>query len=176
MSGSESDSVAGLDEEEEAPSTVILVAVDGGEVLVEREHAVAASLVRATLENDRTARRVPIPGVESRPLRAVAAYLAHHEGREAAPPAYPLQSRWMKRVCEDPWDAQFVDRLGDQPDTLAAVLLAANYVGLDALVHLCAAKIASQIKDIPLEQMEDALAPRKRGGWEWEDGSGCGEQ
>ena len=54
----------------------------------------------------------------------------------------------MKDVCKDPFDADFIDRIGDNRQALYDLILAANYMDIKALLHLGCAKVASLIKGI----------------------------
>ena len=99
-----------------------------------------------------------MPGVHSSILARVVEYMAYHKGVEPPPPEKPLRSRSMRDVCKDPWDADFMDRLGEQRQLLYDTTLAANYMDIKTLLHLGCAKVATLIKGEPLERVKDKLA------------------
>jgi hypothetical protein len=64
----------------------------------------------------------------------------------------------MKDVCKDAWDAEFIDRIGENRQMLYDLILAANYMDIKSLLHLGCAKVASLIKGQPLEKIKEILS------------------
>lgn len=64
----------------------------------------------------------------------------------------------MKDVCKDPWDADFIDKIGENRAVLYDLTLSANYMDIKSLMYLGAAKTASLIKGQPLEKIKDILS------------------
>jgi len=104
---------------------------------------------------------VPIPGVHSAILAEVLTYMNHHKGVEPPIVEKPLRSKVMKDVCKDPFDAEFIDRIGENRQALYDLILAANYMDIKSLLHLGCAKVASLIKGQPLEKIKDILSTGK---------------
>ena len=75
------ESETGLDEEE-ATGTIKLIAKDKREFSVEKKFVCISTLVKTTLEQDKAAAEVPIPGVTSGILMHVISYMDHHKGTE----------------------------------------------------------------------------------------------
>lgn len=148
-----------LDAEEdwEARGTIKLTSKDKKEFTVETKFAVIATLVKTTLQQDKTATEVRIPGVLSSSLALVIEYMNHHKGTEPPIIPKPLRSKEMKQVCSDPWDAQYIDKIGDVRQDLYDLILAANYLDIKSLLHLGCAKVASLIKGQPLEKIKEIL-------------------
>jgi hypothetical protein len=146
----------GLDEEE-VTGSIKLVSKDKKEFTVEKKFAQVSTLVKTTLEQDTTATEVPIPGVTSGTLARVIEYMNHHKGTEPPIIPKPLRSKEMKQVCSDPWDAQYIDKIGDTRQDLYDLILAANYLDIKSLLHLGCAKVASLIKGQPLEKIKEIL-------------------
>jgi hypothetical protein len=111
-------------------------------------------------------------------LKHIAKFMEIHEGVDPEPITQPLQSDNMKDVCKDIRDAIFVDNLFDSKDakqliqynkkhnkiSISNIVLlndVANYAHhifqIDSLTHLCAAKIASLIKDKPINEIPGIL-------------------
>jgi len=82
----------------------------------------------------------------------------HHKGTEPPIIPKPLRSKEMKQVCSDPWDATYIDKIGETRQDLYDLILAANYMDVKSLLHLGCAKVASLIKGQPLEKIKDILA------------------
>lgn len=91
-------------------------------------------------------------------LAEIVAYMTHHRGVEPPIVEKPLRSKVMKDVCKDPFDADFIDRIGDNRQALYDLILAANYMDIKSLLHLGCAKVASLIKGQPLEKIKDILS------------------
>jgi len=150
--------VVGLDEEE-ATGSVKLISKDKKEFTVEKKFAQISTLVKTTLEQDKSATEVPIPGVTSAILAKVIDYMEHHKGTEPPIIPKPLRSKEMKMVCSDPWDATYIDKVDDvSRQDLYDLILAANYMDIKSLLHLGCAKVASLIKGQPLEKIKDILS------------------
>jgi len=135
-----------------------VVSKDKKEFDVERKHAFISTLIKTSLDTDPSATEVPIPGVASNILVEVIAYMNHHKGVEPPIIEKPLRSKVMKDVCKDPYDADFIDRIGENRQSLYDLILAANYMDIKSLLHLGCAKVASLIKGQPLEKIKDILS------------------
>jgi len=150
--------VTGLDEVESKP--LKLTSKDKKEFPIERKHAFISTLVKTSLETDDTSQEVPIPGVQGAILQLVVDYMSHHKGQEPALVDKPLRSKVMRDVCQDKWDAEFIDRIGENRQQLYDLILAANYMDVKSLLHLGCAKVASLIKGQPLEKIKEILDPK----------------
>lgn len=53
--------------------------------------------------------QVKVQGVTSAVLAKIIEYMDHHKGKEPPIIERPLKHREMRLVCEDVWDADFVD-------------------------------------------------------------------
>jgi S-phase kinase-associated protein 1 len=146
---------------DEVTGTLKLVSKDKKEFEVERKHAFVSTLVKTSLDTDAAATEVPIPGVHSAILSEVLTYMNHHKGVEPPIVEKPLRSKVMKDVCKDPFDAEFIDRIGENRQALYDLILAANYMDIKSLLHLGCAKVASLIKGQPLEKIKDILSTGK---------------
>jgi len=169
--GSLDDGIGGLDDEDDS-GTIKLTSKDGPNkkaVDIEKKHAFISVLVKTSIENDQAATEVPLPGVEGPILEEVIRYMQHHKGVEPPIVEKPLRSKVMKEVCQDVWDAEYIDTIGEDRQKLYDVILAANYMDIKSLLHLGCAKVASLIKGKPLEQIKDILATNKQKGEEKKD-------
>jgi len=153
------DDLGGLDDEDD--SQLKLVSKEGAnkkEVKILKKNAFISVLVKTSIENDSSAVEVPLPGVEGPILELVSEYMEHHQGVEPAIIEKPLRSKVMKDVCKDSWDAEYIDKIGDDRQKLYDLILAANYMDIKSLLHLGCAKVASLIKGQPLEKIKDILS------------------
>jgi hypothetical protein len=102
---------------------------------------------------------VPIPGVSSGILELIVIYMNEHKGVEPPIIETPLRSKVMKEVCSHKWDAEYIDEIGENRQQLYDLILGANYMGINSLMRLGCAKVASFIKDNPLSMIRDILDP-----------------
>jgi len=156
----EKTTTASLSLDAEVSSPLKLTSKDKKEFPVERKHAFISTLVKTSLENDDTSQEVPIPGVAGPILALVVEYMGHHKGAEPPLVEKPLRSKLMKDVVSDKWDAEFIDKIGENRQQLYDLILAANYMDVKSLLHLGCAKVASLIKGQPLEKIKEILDPK----------------
>lgn len=72
---------------------------------------------------DETATEIPIPGVKASIMMLVINYMNHHAGVEPPIIEKPLRSKIMKEVCKDKWDADYIDTIADDRQTLYDLIL-----------------------------------------------------
>jgi len=128
-----------------------------------KKNAFISVLVKTSIENDENATEVPLPGVEGDILEFVVEYMTHHQGVEPSIVESPLKSTVMKEVCQDDWDATYIDDIGEVRQDLYDLILAANYMDIKSLLHLGLAKVASLIKGQPLDKLKDILSTDQPG-------------
>lgn len=136
---------------------------DGKSFDVDRKNAFISTLVKTGLDTDASATEIPIPGVKSDILEEVIKYMNHHKGLEPPIIEKPLRSKVLRDVCKDAWDAEYIDKIGDNRQRLYDSILAANYMDIKSLLHLGCAKVASLIKGQPLEKIKDILSTGAKG-------------
>lgn len=152
--------IESLDEPVEPNCTVLtLVSSDGGRFQVTATEASISGLLRNAIECQPEARELPV-SVPACCLDFVVEYMRHHNGKEASPPAKPLRTVVMTDVCEDIWDAVFIDRVThNSKRRVYDLITVANYMHIPTLLHLSCAKVASFVKGVPLEHLRRALMP-----------------
>mmetsp|Transcript_32959 Transcript_32959/g.64315 ORF Transcript_32959/g.64315 Transcript_32959/m.64315 type:complete len:168 (-) Transcript_32959:238-741(-) len=152
--------VEGLDGEVSSAS-VTLQSKDGKHLDVDKKQAYISTVIKTSLENDASAKTLPVLGVNGDILKLIVEYMNHHNGTEPALIDKPLRSRHMKECVKDEWDATFIDGI-ESKQTLYDLILAANYMDIKALLHLGCAKVASMIKGQPLERIKEILDPSEK--------------
>lgn len=141
---------------------LILQSNDGAEFKIPREFALISKLVSASVYGEPAAKKLPILRVTGDTLKLVVEYMQHHKSVEPNIIPKPLRSKNMQDVVDDPWDAQFIDRVGEDRHQLYDLVSAANYMDIDSLLHLGCAKVASIIKGQPLEKIKELLSIKKK--------------
>jgi len=159
MSDAKDAAALSLDADESSgASQITLVSKDDRRFTVERKHAYVSNLIKTSIEQDPSASEVTMMGAKGDILAKVVEYIQHHKGQEPPVLEKPLRSKVMKELCKDPWDADFIDKIGEDRQALYDLILVANYMDIKSLLHLGCAKVASLIKGQPLEKIKDILA------------------
>jgi hypothetical protein len=100
---------------------------------------------------------------QRRTLADVAEYLKHYSGcdvKEMKLPERPIRSQEISENSPTEWDAAFMNKVKNPRLRLFHLTLAANYLDIKPLLHLCAATLASFIKGKELRDIETDLNPR----------------
>merc|ERR1712166_1402162 len=93
--------------------------------------------------------------IEGETLNLIVLYLEHHQGNEPAEIAKPIRSIKMEKIVEDPWDAEFINKLPKRQ--LFQLILGSNYMDCKSLLHLGCAKVATMIKGKSPEEIKEIL-------------------
>lgn len=138
---------------------VTLVGKHGREFEVEAESLRISSVI---LERSEESLIVNLDEVDDDTLGRIVEFMVHHAGNEPPIPEKPLRSKIMAEVLDDKWDADFIDRsnLGCNQD-LYDLVIAANFLKINSLLHIGCAKIAATIKGRALEEIPNILDPNR---------------
>ena len=75
---------------------------------------------------------------------AIKEFLSHYNGEAPKEIEKPIQSNEMKNLTDE-WSSTFIDKI--PLEDLTNLTVAANYMGINSLLDLCCAKVASLCKD-----------------------------
>lgn len=90
---------------------------------------------------------VPLPNVKGSTLKKVMEFCQRHVQDPMPTITRPITSTDMRVVLQSsPWDAEFVESVADNHETLFDLILAANYLNIPSLLDLTCAKLAAMIK------------------------------
>ena len=144
-------------EEPADEGTVTLTSLADGEAFsVSKKNALLSGLVRNALEGDPNATSVPIPKhVGSAVLQQVVGYLTNHQGSQVPALATPLRDSNFHNLASE-FDAKLMN-FCDENHLLYGIIHAANYMMIPPLLDLALAKLASRIKEAPLEEIRGIL-------------------
>ena len=134
----------------EESKIIKLITKEGKEIEITKEAAELSELLKQTINDFPDEEKFPINEVDEKTGEKIKDYLNHFNGD--APPEIekPLISNNMKNVTDE-WSANFVDRM--PLDDIINLNVAANYMGINPLLDLCSAKIASFFKDKSEEEV-----------------------
>jgi S-phase kinase-associated protein 1 len=115
-----------------------------------------SNLIKSILEGDAQAKNIEIKQVNGNILKLIVEYLNHHNGKQPAEIAKPVKSLDMSQIVEDQWDSNFINI---DIKMLYAIILGANYMDCQGLLHLACAKIATMVKGKNVDEIKQILCP-----------------
>ena len=89
--------------------------------------------------------------INSETLESVIKYLEHYENQEPKNIEKPLKSGDLTKVL-DTWDYEFISKFSLEKSV--DLVNAANYINLDSLLQLSLCRIASEMVDQPIEEVQ----------------------
>ena len=134
----------------EDSAKIKIITKDGKEIELTKKAAELSELLKQTINDFPTEEKFPLKEIDEKNAERIREYLNHFNGK--APPEIkkPLTSINMKNITDE-WSAYFVDRMS--LDDLVNLVVAANYMGINCLLDLCSAKIATYFKDKSEEEV-----------------------
>lgn len=82
-------------------------------------------------------------------------YCIHHEFIEIPRIPKPIPSSDMYELCEDPWDADFINKF--EREEVYTLVLAVNYLDIKCLLDLCCVKIAADFREMSIEKIKEVF-------------------
>lgn len=146
-----------LDDSSSGSKELEITSKDNKKFAVTRKNAGISVLIKQAIETEDTTESLPLSEVTGDILKLVVKYMNQWKGEEPQIPAKPLKNKEMSKVT-DAWSAKFIDDVGKDKETLYNLILAANYMNINSLLHLGCAKVASLIKGQPLEKIKEILS------------------
>jgi hypothetical protein len=128
-----------------------------------------SNFIKEAFDKEKTTKEIPVPNGSRLHLEMIVRYLEHQDGLPGKIPSKPITSKKMSEIVSDPWIAKYCDDLDclelegkkftlvECRDFLYELLTLANYLHIECLIHILAAKVASLIRGTPGEQMKGVL-------------------
>jgi S-phase kinase-associated protein 1 len=164
-----------MDDDDDTPDMITLhVVSDGTKFEVNKKYAlISTTIVEAISDtkshhstgNEITFRSgettIEIRGnITGEIMAHVVEYMNHHKGVEPPIIPKPAKSNKMIELCEDKWDADYINNIGKKRQVLYDVMSAANHLTMNVLLHLGCAKVGVMIKGQPLDSLKGILDPK----------------
>ena len=111
----------------------------------------------SNMVDDTTNSTIILNQVPSSTLHAICEYLGHHKNIKPDPIPRPLPSIYLSDCVSDIWDSVWMDKKCKKE--IFEIILAANYMDIDCLLHLGCAKIATLIKQLDQREIDRILHP-----------------
>ena len=125
-------------------SIIKLVTKDGKEIEITKKAAELSELLKAGINEYPNETSFPLNELDEKNAEKIKEFLTHFNGAAPAEIEKPLTSNDMKSLTDE-WSACFVDKMS--MEELVNLTVAANYMGINSLLDLCCAKVASLCKD-----------------------------
>ena len=134
----------------EESTTIKLVTKDGKELEITKKQAELSELLKQAINDYPKESSFPLNEIDEKNGEKIKEFLTHFDGTAPAEIEKPLTSNDMKTLTDE-WSANFVDKMN--LEDLVNLTVAANYMGINSLLDLCCAKIASLCKDKSEEEI-----------------------
>ena len=131
-------------------SSIKLVTKDGKELEITKKQAELSELLKQAINDYPKEVSFPLNEIDEKNGEKIKEFLTHFDGVAPAEIEKPLTSNDMKTLTDE-WSANFVDKM--PLEDLVNLTVAANYMGINSLLDLCCAKIASLCKDKSEEEI-----------------------
>ena len=130
--------------------SIKLVTKDGKELEITKKQAELSELLKQAINDYPKESSFPLNEIDEKNGEKIKEFLAHFDGVAPAEIEKPLTSNDMKTLTDE-WSANFVDKM--PLEDLVNLTVSANYMGINSLLDLCCAKIASVCKDKSEEEI-----------------------
>ena len=134
-------------------TNVVLISSDEQKFEIDIESTKLSELLIGLIDNSKPDQTIPTD-VKSDMLKKIVEYLTHYKGVEPKYIPKPLPSSNLSDSIDE-WEINFIN--GIELDNLYDLINGANYMGINSLVDLASAKIASLMKDKTVEEMRIML-------------------
>ena len=125
-------------------STIKLVIKEGKEIELTKKAAELSELLKTAINDYPKESSFPLNDLDEKNAELIKEFLSHFNGEAPKEIEKPIQSNEMKNLTDE-WSANFVDKMS--MEELVNLTVAANYMGINSLLDLCCAKVASLCKD-----------------------------
>ena len=123
---------------------------EGTEIEITKKAGELSELIKGAINDYPNEQVFPLGEVDEKNAEKVKEFLIHFNGTEPKEIEKPLTSNEMKKITDE-WSADFIDKM--PLDDLINLTTTANYMGINSLLDLCCAKIASLCKDKSEEEI-----------------------
>ena len=130
--------------------SIKLVTKEGKEIEITKKDAELSELLKSAINDNPNESSFPINELDEKSGEKIKEYLSHFNG--VAPPEIekPITSNEMKNLTDE-WSTNYIDKMS--MEELVNLTVAANYMGINSLLDLCCAKVASLCKDKSEEEI-----------------------
>ena len=129
---------------EDTHCTIKIVIKDEKEIEITKKQADLSEVLKNSINENPKDSSFNLKEIDEKTGEKIKEFLTHFDGVPPAEIEKPLTSNEMKNLTDE-WSANFIDKI--PLEDLVNLSVAANYMGINSLLDLCCAKIASLCKD-----------------------------
>ena len=130
--------------------TITLKSKEGKDFTITKKAAELSELLKGTMNDYPDDNSIPLTDIDEKTTEEVLVYLTHFNGQPPQEIEKPLPSSDLKSLIDE-WSFNYIDKFN--MDDLVNLTVAANFMGINSLLDLCCAKIASLCKDKSEEEV-----------------------
>ena len=133
-----------------------LISSDNQKLTIDIKSCEKSKLLKDILIDYEKEEDLPLPEVDSETLKYVIEYLEHYKNSEPIPINKPLVNNDIKIVLEkQPWDLEFISKFSEE--ALYKLINAANYMDIYPLLSLSCCRIACELQDKPISEIQKII-------------------
>ena len=126
--------------------TIKMKSNDGKLVSISSKAAMKSGLLKGIMQDYPEDSEIPLNAVDGSTLEKIKEYLVHYKDSDPAQIKRPLKKEFKDSV--DEWDSKFI---GDDTNSILALIKAANFMDIKPLLELSAAKVATIVRGTKTE-------------------------
>ena len=129
---------------ENETNEIKIIVKEGKEIPISKKAAELSELLKSAMSDYPKETTFPLNELDEKNGELIKEYLTHYNGESPKEIEKPITSNEMKNLTDE-WSSTFIDKLSLEDITNLTV--AANYMGINSLLDLCCAKVATLCKD-----------------------------
>ena len=125
-------------------SEIKIIVKEGKEIPISKKAAELSELLKSAMIEYPKETSFPLNELDEKNGELIKEYLTHYNGEPPKEIEKPITSNDIKNLTDE-WSSTFIDKLS--VEDLSNLTVAANYMGINSLLDLCCAKVATLCKD-----------------------------
>ena len=129
---------------ESSDPSIKIITKEGKELTLSKKSCQLSELLKTAINDYPSETSFPLNDLDEKNGEKIVEYLSHFNGESPKEIEKPITSNEMKNLTDE-WSASFIDKFS--MDELSNLTVCANYMGINSLLDLCCAKVATVCKD-----------------------------
>ena len=121
-----------------------IITKEGKEFTLSKKSCELSELLKSAINDYPKESSFPLNDLDEKNAELIKEFLSHFNGEAPKEIEKPIQSNEMKNLTDE-WSSTFIDKI--PLEDLTNLTVAANYMGINSLLDLCCAKVATLCKD-----------------------------
>ena len=129
---------------ESSDPSIKIITKEGKELTLSKKSCQLSELLKTAINDYPSETSFPLNDLDEKNGELIKEYLTHFNGEAPKEIEKPISSNEMKNLTDE-WSSTFIDKIS--LEDLTNLTVAANYMGINSLLDLCCAKVATLCKD-----------------------------